>query len=137
MTTELKVTGSRAEIPPHASIPHISEGQPVKPVSNVIPGDFGRKVHDAIAAGHMESNAPVEAGWNVMRDLLIEPDTTHSQLQQCKFAFFAGAQHLYAMVMSTLSPGGYITDGDLRRMTNLHTELDTWAKAVQADGRTQ
>lgn len=109
------------------------EPQPERPHSNVLQGKFGQKVHDAMAAALMESASPVESGWNVMRDLLIEPDTTHQQLQAHKFAFFAGAQHLYALVMATLSPGSEITDGDLRRMGNLHKELDDWAKAVQGN----
>ena len=45
------------------------------------------------------------------------------QLHEMRLAFFAGAQHLFASIMSVLDPGSEPTDADMERMSNIDTEL--------------
>lgn len=109
---------------------HVEHPPAEQPPSNIIQGQFAKTVHDQIAGNMMDSKTPVEDAWNLLRALVLNPDTTVGQMQDLKFCFFSGAQHLYATVLSALSPGQENTDQDLRRMQHLHDELDSWQRTV-------
>lgn len=65
----------------------------------------------------------IEAGWVEMRHRCIAPDASEWQLKEMRMAFFAGAQHLFGSIITTLDPGEEETPQDMERMDNIANEL--------------
>lgn len=55
---------------------------------------------------------------------MIAADAPEVQIDEMRLAFFAGAQHLFASIMSVLSPDAEPTESDLANMTAISEELD-------------
>jgi hypothetical protein len=67
----------------------------------------------------------IEAGFAALRHMAIAKDASAEQVDEMRGAFFAGAQHLFASIMSILDPGDEEpTENDLRRMSLISDELD-------------
>jgi len=81
----------------------------------------------------------VEAGWAAFRHLVVPADASDVQRDEMRFAFFAGAEHLFTSMMSMLDPGEDPTTADLSRMDKLAEELAQFREnlrgRVQAAGR--
>lgn len=74
----------------------------------------------------------IEAGWISLRKVAIPAEASQEQLEAMRDAFFAGAQHLFASIMSILDPGDdEPTEADLRRMSLIASELDTFRKKLE------
>jgi hypothetical protein len=54
---------------------------------------------------------------------VVRPDAPLVQLEECKLAFFAGAQHLFGSLMTVVDPGEEPTEADLRKMDLIDREL--------------
>ena len=92
------------------------------------PQKFINHVSDAI----VNSGKPIAGGWKVYEMQVLHKDSPKVQRIETQRAFYAGAQHLYAMIMHGLSAGNGITDKDLERMQNIEKELEVWgAKAMK------
>jgi hypothetical protein len=65
----------------------------------------------------------IEAGWIGLRIAAIPLDASALQLQEMRMAFFAGAQHLFASILTILEPDAEPTDKDLERMDLIQREL--------------
>jgi hypothetical protein len=81
----------------------------------------------------------IEAGWVGYRLAVMSPDAPAIQLEECKLAFFAGAQHLFSSLMTIMDPGVEETDADLKKMDLIDKELQKFArefelKAAKAKG---
>jgi hypothetical protein len=74
---------------------------------------------DLIDAGRL-----IEAGWVGFRMMAVPPDAPRTQLDAMRLAFFAGAQHLFASIMTVLEPEREPTENDLRRMDQIAKELE-------------
>lgn len=74
----------------------------------------------------------VEAGFAAFRIQAIPANAGQMQIEQMLLAFIAGAQHLYASIMTTLDEGAEPTDMDLRRMGLIHDELERWRPVIEA-----
>lgn len=70
----------------------------------------------------------IESGWVGLRLVAIEPNAPAIQLQEMRMAFFAGAQHLWASVMTFLDEDAEPTEQDLARMDKIETELTEFFK---------
>lgn len=66
----------------------------------------------------------IEAGWIGLRIAAIPKDAPVIQLDEMRSAFFAGAQHLFASIMTILDPGEGPTEKDLDRLSLIKNELD-------------
>lgn len=75
----------------------------------------------------------IEAGWISLRIAAIRHDATPVQLSEMRKAFFAGAQHTFASIMTMLDPGDDATDADLRRMSQIESELERFGDQLQAE----
>ncbi|MBR0879153.1 hypothetical protein ACVMGC_004816 [Bradyrhizobium barranii subsp. barranii] len=74
----------------------------------------------------------IEAGWIGYRLIVMHPDAPLAQIEECKLAFFAGAQHLFGSLMSILDPGDVEpTAADLRKMDLIDKELRTFAEQFE------
>jgi hypothetical protein len=70
----------------------------------------------------------IEAGWIGLRLAAISPDAGKVQLEECRTAFFAGAQHLFSSIMSIMEEDKEPTETDLRRMGLISDELTGFYK---------
>jgi hypothetical protein len=95
---------------------------------------------DSICKKLAERGMLIEAGWISLKMTSILADASQVQLEEMRNAFFAGAQHLFASIMSILEPGSEPTDADLHRITLINDELDAFVqeyktKYLKAGGR--
>lgn len=65
----------------------------------------------------------IEAGFVSLRMAAYKRDVPEAQLRELRMAFFAGAQHLFASILSILDPGAEPTDKDMQRMAAIDQEL--------------
>jgi hypothetical protein len=55
--------------------------------------------------------------------MVVPADASEVQLSEMRYAFMAGAQHLFASIIGMLDAGQEPTDADLRRMSLIDEEL--------------
>jgi len=72
----------------------------------------------------------IEAGWEAMRIVMVPPNASAEQLDAMRMAYMAGAQHLFASIMSILEPGQEETEADMRRMDLIDQELQAVSKEL-------
>lgn len=73
----------------------------------------------------------IEAGWIILRAMAVPPDAPEMQVNEMRYAFMAGAQHLFSSIMGTLDPDEEPTDADLRRLDLIHNELEAFRKEME------
>lgn len=97
----------------------------------------GRKFIDGISDRFIKDGVPIAGGWAVYLRTIMPKDAGPVQISETQKAFYAGAQHLYSMIMHGLTEGSEPTETDLNRMANIEAELADWAtKALmEIDGQ--
>jgi len=90
-----------------------------------------RKLADMLAKRFVDEGLLVEAGWQAYRSFM-NPDAPEIQFEECRTAFFAGAQHLFGSLISMLDPGNENTAKDIERMTQINAELAAFAVTFAA-----
>jgi hypothetical protein len=83
--------------------------------------------HELTAKGQL-----IEAGFAGLRLMAIAPDAPQIQIDEMRTAFFAGAQHLWASIMTIMDPGEEPTEADMRRMALIEAELKRFGDEFQA-----
>lgn len=73
----------------------------------------------------------IEAGFAGYRLYVMSKDAGPVQVDECRLAFMAGAEHLFSSIMSTLDADAEPTAADLKRIDQIHTELERWREAVK------
>lgn len=74
----------------------------------------------------------IEAGWAGYRYLVLSPTAPPIQIDECRTAFMAGAQHLFSSIMVILDPGdAEPSAADLKKMDLIHAELQTFASEME------
>lgn len=63
---------------------------------------------------------------------VINPQASKTQVDEMRMAFFAGAQHVYASILTMLDPGEDPTKADLSRMDALRREMEEFVSAYTA-----
>jgi len=74
----------------------------------------------------LDQGKVIEAGWLGFAMIVLK-DASAVQKSEMRLAFYAGAQHLFASIMTGLEEDAEPTDADMRRMDNIRAELDTFA----------
>ncbi len=69
----------------------------------------------------------IEAGFVALRLKAMSRVAPPIQVAEMRMAFMAGAQHLFASIMTILEPGDEPSDTDMRRMSLISDELDAFA----------
>lgn len=90
-----------------------------------------RQMVDELTKGLVDQGKLLEAGWLSFRVMVIHPDAPQIQLDEMRTAFFSGAQHLFGSIMSFMEDGQEPTDADLRRMDQVHEELEDFLKVFK------
>jgi hypothetical protein len=65
----------------------------------------------------------IEAGWVGLQLAAVPADAPQVQVDEMRMAFMAGAQHLFASILTILDPGEEPSDADMRRMDLINKEL--------------
>lgn len=66
----------------------------------------------------------IEAGWTLLK-MRVFPHASQAELEKLRSVFFAGAQHTFGSLVGMLEEDQEEpTALDLKRMENLHTELN-------------
>jgi hypothetical protein len=91
-----------------------------------------RKVVDETVRRLTDEGRIIEGGWLALKALSIPPDVSDEQLNDMRHSYFAGAQHLWASILSFLEDGTEATEKDLHRMTLVAVELNEWAETYKA-----
>lgn len=91
-----------------------------------------REEHDRVCRELTDRGLIIEAGFVGLRFASIPLDAPPLQIEEMRNAFFAGAQHLFASIMSILEPGEEPTPADLQRLTNISRELDDFINKYKA-----
>ena len=73
----------------------------------------------------------LEAGFSILQELMIPLNAPQAQIDDMRLAYMAGAQHLWASVMTSLDSGLDETVNDLVRMDKIQIELDTWKQSLE------
>lgn len=68
----------------------------------------------------------VEAGFAAFRHFVIPKDAPPIQVAEMRFAFMAGAEHVFSSIITMLDPGDDATEADLSRMDLIHREIEEW-----------
>lgn len=72
----------------------------------------------------------IEAGWQIIRQLALPDDMPAGRINECRFLFFLGAQHLWTSIFEMLSPGVDSEPIDEDRMNKINEELREFAKEI-------
>lgn len=91
-----------------------------------------RKTVEAVTRNLTEEGRIIEAGWMGYRLLVIPVDAPRVQIEESRNAFYAGAQHLWSSMFSALEREAEPTDGDERRLSLIHAELDRFVAQFKA-----
>lgn len=86
---------------------------------------------EAVSRKLADDGKLVEAGWISLRIAAINPDAPQDQLDEMRMAFMAGAQHVFASIMTIMDPGEEPTDGDLRRLDLIDGELRAFIREFE------
>jgi hypothetical protein len=91
-----------------------------------------RKLADDLAKKLTDEGKLIEAGWVTYDRLVLSPEAPQIQRDECRMAFFAGAQHLFGSILGILEPGADPTAKDLERMSQIDVELRTFIAIFSA-----
>jgi len=85
------------------------------------------KFIDHLSNKFIENGTPIAGGWATYQVAVLPKNCGPVQREETMKAFYAGAQHLYSMIMHGLTSGDEITQTDLDRLANIETELSEFA----------
>ena len=91
-----------------------------------------RALVDQLTTHLSDEGRLIEAGWVAFKAQCLHKHAQPEQVHDMHLAFFAGAQHLFASIMSILEPGAEPTDNDLKRMDLIHKELVLFVDQLKA-----
>lgn len=97
---------------------------------------MNRQIVDELTKAFVDRGKIIEAGWKGLETMAIPPSAGDTQRKEMRKAFFAGAQHLYASMMSMLDSDTEPTQTDLDRMTLIHNELEEFVKELKEESFT-
>ena len=94
-----------------------------------------RGLMEAITRELIDEGRIIEAGFASYKIAVMNPNAGTDQIIETRRAFFAGAQHLFASIMSVLEPGSEPTvciSLSRIRITQIHEELDRFIVELKA-----
>ncbi len=90
-----------------------------------------RELHDALVKQLAAEGKLLEIGFVAMRFAIIPPTASEEQIEDMRIAYMAGAQHLFASMMSFMDPGEEPTASDMNRMMLINREIEEFGKQLQ------
>lgn len=86
-------------------------------------------VHDLIVEEMSKRGLIIEAGFAALRVTSMR-DAPPDKVRDMRMAYFSGAQHLYASIMTVLDAGEEPTEKDMQRMELIHNELERFRQEL-------
>jgi hypothetical protein len=77
----------------------------------------------------------IEAGWLGYRMMVIPPEASVIQVEECRRAFMAGNAHLFFSILTVLDPDAEPTEADLQKMELIHQELTSYQEELKHHAR--
>jgi hypothetical protein len=90
-----------------------------------------RALVDEVTKKLTDDGKLIEAGFVGYRQFVLPADAPQIQIDECRLAFFAGAQHLFASIMAVMDSDAEPTEADMRRMDAIHKELEKFAGVIE------
>lgn len=81
----------------------------------------------------LKKQPSVEAAWRSYRDLVLRGRMSDAERAECRLAFWAGSSALFYSILDCLDPGDEPTAADLRRMDNIHKEIERFTETFDAE----
>jgi len=75
----------------------------------------------------------IEGGFRGYQLLVMPKEASPIQIRECRLAFFAGAQHLFASINSILSADKEPTEADLNNMKKIFEELQAFVAEISKE----
>lgn len=94
-------------------------------------GRVPQEVVDRLTRELVDNGRLVEAGWISFKLMVVPTNASQVQLDEMRNSFFAGAQHLFGSITTMLEAGEEATETDLRRMSQINTELDEFLQRLK------
>jgi hypothetical protein len=91
-----------------------------------------RELADSLAKRLVHEGKLIEAGWIGYNHLVLSKDAPQVQRDECRMAFFAGAQHLFGSMLGILEEDRDPTPADLERMSQINAELESFLVTFKA-----
>jgi hypothetical protein len=85
---------------------------------------------DKIVKEWADKGKLVEGGWQALVTVSGLLDAPEQQRKEMRKAYMLGAEHLFSCLMSILDPESEPTIDDMRRMSLIHKELETFRKSL-------
>lgn len=86
---------------------------------------------DRLTKELVDKGCLIEAGWVSLRKNCIDPNASALQLEEMRMAFMAGAQHLFASIITVLDEDSEPTEDDLRRLDLINDELEKFVEELK------
>jgi hypothetical protein len=83
---------------------------------------------DKLARDLVDRGLLIRAGSKAILSLGLPADRTEA----LRYAFFAGAEHVFSTMFRIMDDGREPTLNDLARMSKIHDELEAWRKTALA-----
>lgn len=96
--------------------------------------DRVREIVESLTKEAADKGHIIEVGWIGYHFLVMGADASVAQAEEARRAFYSGAQHLFASVMTMLEEGQEPTEKDLQRMSNINDELNEFVKKMKERG---
>lgn len=93
-----------------------------------------RKEVERITVDWANRGKVVQGGWLAYEFLTGIRNMSEVQRRECRRAFFSGAQHLFASILTILEPGAEPTQADLGRMDKINAELEEFMEELKRGG---
>jgi hypothetical protein len=87
---------------------------------------------EGVTKGLANTGMLIEGGWLALKAMWIPKDAPPEQVRDLRWAFMAGAQHLFSSIMVVLDADAEPTDADMRRMDLISEELKAFEKEMAA-----
>jgi hypothetical protein len=79
-----------------------------------------------------DSGQILQLGWLAFQKILIPEGSPANQVTSMRIAFYAGAEFLFASIMTILEPGQEPTARDLERMERIFVEIEAFREEIRA-----
>lgn len=91
-----------------------------------------QKIADALLQELSDRGQIIEGGWRAYELLAGLKNASEIQRNECRKAFFLGAQHLFVSMLKMLSSGTEPTDSDMERMDKIDLELRVFLENLKS-----
>lgn len=92
-----------------------------------------QKKAQAMTEGATDAGKIIEVGFIGLLAAAYPNGVPDMQRLELRNAFFAGAQHLFASIMTVLDSGSEPTEMDMHRMSMIHDELEAFISGFEAE----